>query len=318
MSKPSGFLSLDQRKSVGAHYTPAILADFVAKEIVSTLHDSHKSKMLRVLDPAVGDGELLRSILDQFLAIGFLNIAVIGFDTAENAILHASERLDLLFPTVSKKLLNENFLEFIQTSDGNDLFNTGNAENTFCTFGDIGKVRVGVKTTADDVFINPDWDNMHQEEQPELLKPLITHHIARRYKAMQTEKPKRILYPHVTEDGKRRPADLEKYPKTAAYLNLCRPILEKREYIMKSGRKWFEIWVPHHPHIWSQPKIVFRDISKSATCWMGIFTYNCRSIKLHQKRSLLITSPRLLMTTFSRGILLLASAMPLWIITGSP
>lgn len=39
MSNPSGFLSLDQRKSVGAHYAPAILADFVAKEIVSTFLD---------------------------------------------------------------------------------------------------------------------------------------------------------------------------------------------------------------------------------------------------------------------------------------
>jgi adenine-specific DNA-methyltransferase len=458
MSQPSGHLSLEQRKPVGAHYTPSILADFLAGGIISSLRDSDKSKMLRVLDPAVGDGELLSSILNQLSANGYVNVEVTGFDTDKNAVLYASERLRALFPAVSQKYFNENFLDFVQTNNGNDLFNTVNiepfdviianppyvrtqvmgaklaqklarqfhlsgrvdlyyafiagmaavlktggiigvivsnrfmktrsgnsvrksmteifdiihvwdfgdtqlfeaavlpavilarrrnpsipsktssakfstiystddisgcyrcnnviealdatgvvrlandhcynvqhgnldfgrnsgdvwrltvkatddwlrkvGENTYCTFGDIGKIRVGVKTTADDVFINPDWDDMDLEEQPELLKPLITHHIARRYKAIETAPQKKILYPHVTENGKRKPADLEKYPKTAAYLNRYRSILEKRDYVMKSGRQWFEIWVPHHPHMWSQPKIVFRDISKNATCWL--------------------------------------------------
>lgn len=459
MTQPSGYLSLEQRKPVGAHYTPAILADFVANEIGGCLDGRDKNKMLRVLDPAVGDGELLVSILHHLSRRGYVNIEVTGFDTDDPAVDYTAERLRTLFPAVSQKLIHENFLDFIQTINNADLFSSadiepfdviianppyvrtqimgtkmaqklsrqfrlsgrvdlyyafiaamatllkaggtigvivsnrfmktksGNSirkrlteifdiihvwdfgdtqlfeaavlpavilakrrnpsqsskgevtrystiystdvisncschydnvvealaatgvvrsannkcyhvrhghldfgnnssdvwrmtvkstddwlrkteENTYCTFGDIGKIRVGVKTTADDIFVNPVWDDMGREEQPELLKPLITHHIARRYKALQTTPHKKILYPHAMENGKRRPVDLEKYPKTATYLNSHRSELEKRDYLMKSGRQWFEIWVPHHPNMWSQPKIVFRDISKNATCWL--------------------------------------------------
>lgn len=59
--------------------------------------------------------------------------------------------------------------------------------NTFTTFGEVGKVRVGVKTTADKIFIREDWDSLPPEIKPEneLLKPLITHHIAQRFRVQE-------------------------------------------------------------------------------------------------------------------------------------
>ncbi|MFZ1361135.1 MAG: TaqI-like C-terminal specificity domain-containing protein, partial [Candidatus Saccharimonadales bacterium] len=132
---------------------------------------------------------------------------------------------------------------------------------TYCYFEDITKSKVGVKTTADKVFIKKDWEN----EEPELAVPLITHHIAARYKA---GKPTRkILYPYDMGNNKKVPLDISKYPKTEKYLEQHREQLEGRKYVIEAGRKWYEIWVPHKPSEWKYPKIVFRDISERPTFW---------------------------------------------------
>ena len=52
-------------KAHGATYTPKILADFVAREILRQADSTNGRSPIRVLDPAVGDGELLVSFLDQ-------------------------------------------------------------------------------------------------------------------------------------------------------------------------------------------------------------------------------------------------------------
>lgn len=140
--------------------------------------------------------------------------------------------------------------------------------NTFCTFGEVGKIRVGVKTTADKVFIRDDWDSLPVSQQPELLKPLITHHIARRYKSHSTDK--KILYTHYIKDGKRAVVNLQDFPRSKEYLNKHKTVLEAREYISQGGRNWFEIWVPQNPASWSKPKIVFRDITAAPTFWMDL------------------------------------------------
>lgn len=49
--------------------------------------------------------------------------------------------------------------------------------NTWETFRRIGKIRVGVKSTADKVFIRNDWDDL-PEGRIELLRPLVTRVIA--------------------------------------------------------------------------------------------------------------------------------------------
>ncbi|MED0680423.1 N-6 DNA methylase [Aneurinibacillus thermoaerophilus] len=128
---------------------------------------------------------------------------------------------------------------------------------------DIGKVRVGIKTTADNVFIKSDWDKLPEDLQPEkgLLRPLFSSEIASRWQPLEKIPSQRVLYPHTVEEGKRKAIDLEKYPRTAAYLNTHREQLEGREYVLKAKRKWYEIWVPQDPLAWTSPKIVFPDIS---------------------------------------------------------
>jgi len=44
--------------------------------------------------------------------------------------------------------------------------------------------------------------------------------------------------------------------------------LEKRTYVVESGRKWYEIWVPQDPAAWGYPKLVFRDIVDKPVFWI--------------------------------------------------
>jgi adenine-specific DNA-methyltransferase len=139
---------------------------------------------------------------------------------------------------------------------------------TWRTFRDIGKIRVGVKTCADSVFIRSDWDDMPAEQRPELLRPLMTHHVARRFQAKPAERQRLILYPHEVKSGQREAAVLDAFPRSRAYLESHRSALEQRKYLSEAGRAWYEIWVPQDPNGWSHPKLVFRDISKAPTFWL--------------------------------------------------
>lgn len=127
----------------------------------------------------------------------------------------------------------------------------------------FGKVRVGVKTTADEVFIRNDWKQLPDYLRPEseLLKPLITH---RNVNAWCSEPGDRmILYPHQEQAGKTVPILLENYPRAATYLKNHRNRLESRSYVTKAGRSWYEIWVPQKPALWPRRKVVFPDITDS-------------------------------------------------------
>lgn len=142
--------------------------------------------------------------------------------------------------------------------------------HTWRRFGDLGKIRVGVKTCADKVFIRTDWDSMPPAARPELLRPLTTHHMARRFRAGAAKKVRHILYPHESVNGQRRPSDLATYPKASAYLEQHRATLEARTYVIESGRQWYELWVPQDPARWDAPKLVFRDISEQPTFWLDL------------------------------------------------
>ena len=457
LNTPTGYASLEARKALGAHYTPKELSDFVACKILESWTPGRNVGKVRVLDPAVGDGELLLSMLEGLTQAGFSGIECVGFDTDPSAIRLASTRIKQAFPRTSVCLKEENFLEFALTYGVGRLFSqhfdffdlsisnppyvrtqvmgaqrsqqlarqfrlsgridlyyafvsgigmlmkpggvagiivsnrfmttksgrsvrknilekfdilhiwdlgdtrlfeaavlpavlivrgkddavrsvqakftsiystedtresiecsnvidaldeegmvelphgqhfvvqqgelkysdkpdgvwriaTEDSEkwlatvesHTYCTFGEVGKIRVGIKTTADEVFIRSDWEDMAVEEQMELLRPLITHHVARRFKAKRSHQPRRVLYTHQIKGGKREAVDLSEFPSAAKYLNRYRTKLEGRKYVLKAGRKWFEIWVPHDPAAWAQPKVVFRDISNEPTFWMDL------------------------------------------------
>jgi len=457
-STAARYAAVPRKKAGGATYTPKHLADFVAKKIADIFDESAVDRPLRVLDPAIGDGELLMSLLEQLRERGAVDIEVCGFETDKKALSIASHRLMQRFPHATLHFEPDNFLEFVAErfgTDGNgslfvpdvpegydliianppyvrtqimgahraqilsrlfglsgrvdlyyafilamaqvlkpsgvagiivsnrfmttrsggpvrrallERFNLRNiwdfgdsklfdaavlpcvlladgrnghgaglptftsiyetrqpptAEaatpidalsqpgvvqikdgrrflvqhgnlntdrttegvwriatktadswlatvktNTWGTFGDVGKIRVGVKTCADKVFIRSDWDELREMGRPELLRPLMTHHVARRFKALTPTNQREILYPHAMKNGHRRAANLSDYPKSKIYLECHRTTLEGRKYVLEAGREWYEIWVPQDPSAWDKPKLVFRDIAEQPTFWI--------------------------------------------------
>ena len=448
----------DREKAAGVTYTPRILSDFVARKIIEHSEDLPTERPVRVLDPAVGNGALLVSMLEELSTQVGCTVEAHGFETDPEALAQASERLEHHFPRTPQHLVNDNFLEYVLERQGSakqckslwnepeddydliianppyvrtqilgaahaqllskqfgisgrvdlyyafilgmarvlsskgtagiivsnrfmttksgatvrksildnftlrhawDLGDTklfdaavlpavlllrGKSEknsnhprfssiyetsepattraenpvdalgcegivsvqdqrrfkvehgrldtngsptggwrvanrstdswlavvnsNAWGRFRDIGRIRVGVKTCADPIYIRDDWQDTPTSERPELLRPITTHHIARRFKPYASKRPKQMVYPHEVVGGKRRPVDLDIYPRSRAYLEQHRSALEGRKYVTKAGREWYEIWVPQDPDAWKETKLVFRDISEKPTFWI--------------------------------------------------
>ncbi len=152
----------------------------------------------------------------------------------------------------------------LQTSESERWLNTVRSQQA-CSFGDVARIRVGIKTTADRIFIRDDWRQLPPSQQPEseLLRPIITHEDAARWCLQSKQTGSRlVLYPHQVRHEKREPIPLDSFPRARAYLEAHRAELMRRKYVLESGRQWYEIWVPQDPEAWSQPKLVFPDIAE--------------------------------------------------------
>jgi type I restriction-modification system DNA methylase subunit len=136
-------------------------------------------------------------------------------------------------------------------------------KNTSFYVGDKFKVRVGIKSCADNVFLNEHWDKEPVLPEECLFKPLISQENIQQWSSATSEYSK-VLYPHYSENGKRAVFDLSKYPKAEHYFNQHKKQLKSREYLIQAGRKWYEMWVPQNPDLWQYPKLVFPDISLEA------------------------------------------------------
>jgi tRNA1(Val) A37 N6-methylase TrmN6 len=136
-------------------------------------------------------------------------------------------------------------------------------KNTAFCIGDKFKVRVGIKSCADNVFLNEHWDKEEFVPENELLKPLISRENIERW-ICTTENCMKVLYPHFSKDGKREIYDLQEFSNAEKYLNKHKTQLENRDYVIQAGRKWYEMWVPQNPESWKYPKLVFPDISVEA------------------------------------------------------
>jgi len=133
-------------------------------------------------------------------------------------------------------------------------------DNSESRISDHFKVRVGIKTTADKVFISDDWNSKNVIPEEELLYDLISQQNIEPW-SISDKKKLRVLYPYEANADRKLVIDLSKYPKAEEYFNENYDKLSSRKYVIEAGRKWYEIWVPHNPNTWKFPKLVFPDIS---------------------------------------------------------
>ncbi len=125
--------------------------------------------------------------------------------------------------------------------------------------GDRFKVRVGIKSCADNVFL-ADWSKNNIEVEGDIMRPLISSENISQWHFDNLSAAK-VLYPYKKDTKGKETIDLEKYPKAKAYLLTHYNQLAGRKYLMKANRDWFEMWVPQNPSYWQKPKVVFPDIS---------------------------------------------------------
>lgn len=156
---------------------------------------------------------------------------------------------------------------------------------------DLAKVRVGVKTTADNVFISDKWSDLNEDEKPEgkLLLPLISQNNVKKWQHPFSSDHK-ILYTHELRNGKKVVINLSEYPKAANYLDSHREQLSSRNYVIKAKRQWFEIWVPQRPRLWPKAKLVFPDISEEPRFYLdmdgAVVNGNCYWISVEDTGSI--------------------------------
>ena len=122
------------------------------------------------------------------------------------------------------------------------------------------KVRVGIKSCADNVFITQQWIKEGFKIEADLLRPMLSQENIDTWNIDRNAIIK-VLYPHYSANGKRMVYDISHFPNAKRYLESHREQLEGRSYLIKAKRNWYEYWVPQNPVLWNFPKIVFPDIS---------------------------------------------------------
>src|SRR5438445_5787067 len=81
---------LEWKKAQGIHYTPSQLAKYLAEQVASALKATHgKADQISILDPACGEGELLKAIVDAVPHTWRAHLHLTGFDMDEAALVRA-------------------------------------------------------------------------------------------------------------------------------------------------------------------------------------------------------------------------------------
>lgn len=148
--------------------------------------------------------------------------------------------------------------------DENDIKHFMEAK-AMCRLSDLMEICVGIKTTADTVFVKPMTLDFIEEKSFEenVIFPLIQSFDVERWKITwgESKRDRYILYPHRECEGNMEAIPLNEIPNAAIYLEECADVLKKRTYLMESKtRSWYECWVPQKLSKFRQAKIVTRDI----------------------------------------------------------
>lgn len=133
-----------------------------------------------------------------------------------------------------------------------------------CMLGEIVDVSVGIKTTADKVFVQPMTKEFVLENnfETQVIYPLIQSFNVDKWKiSWGTQKKDRyILYPHKENQDGMKAIPLDEIPNAGAYLEKHDNVLKRREYLLNvTSRKWYECW--------DSTKII--KIQTKKTCYKG-------------------------------------------------
>ncbi len=125
------------------------------------------------------------------------------------------------------------------------------------------KVRVGIKSTADEVFLDTRDKGKFDCLEQEIIYELITSKNIQKW-SLGNKTNIKVLYPYNMDSEKREVLPIKNYPKAYSFLKEHEERLRSRKYLIDGGREWYELWVPQKPSYWKLGKLVFPDISSTA------------------------------------------------------
>lgn len=215
------------------------------------------------------------------------NVRFIGIKSTMKEATHSCENANDLFDFISHGLktdsqvvrLGENNFEIstslvripengktwnFSSGDENDL-KTKLESKRYCELKDLLDVCVGIKTTADTVFVKPMTRKFVEdcEFEKEVIYPLIQSFDVEKWKISwgESKKDRYILYPHSEKNGVMSAIPLKMIPNAKKYLESNEEVLKGRTYLAESKtRQWYECWVPQKLSKFQKTKIVTRDI----------------------------------------------------------
>ena len=102
-----------KNKTNGIVYTPKCLADYVTSEMLKYKSIESCSSEVLILDPAVGDGELLVSLIEAIKDSG-KKIRAVGYETDEDVSKKVQSKLSNQFPSIEIDIRHKDFLTAIE------------------------------------------------------------------------------------------------------------------------------------------------------------------------------------------------------------
>ena len=107
-----------KNKMNGVVYTPKEMADFLCDEMIR--HSPIKikdSSDIAVLDPAIGTGELITSLIMKINEISSnIHIRVVGYETDTCVALETEAKLKAIFPSADITIYSQDFLAAAESS----------------------------------------------------------------------------------------------------------------------------------------------------------------------------------------------------------
>ena len=104
---------IDKEKANGVVYTPKTMAEYLAKEMVNYKAIANTSDTIRILDPAIGKGELVFALL-KAIGSSCNQIEVVGYETDVNVCEETTAELLHAFPTQLILQDNQNLFQYSQ------------------------------------------------------------------------------------------------------------------------------------------------------------------------------------------------------------
>ena len=99
-------LSIEHKKENGVFYTPQFLADYAASKLMYYFKsETEQKRSITVLDPACGDGILLKSVAQTTNDIGCESISFYGVDKDPHSIDECDQNLSTSIKRIQYRLL---------------------------------------------------------------------------------------------------------------------------------------------------------------------------------------------------------------------